>query len=252
MAFGSALSFRNHRFSDPHQPADPSSTDDNEFSFCSQYATDGSDAPINGKGLLARQGLDPREWRIDVVGMTLDIRPLTPDLWPALEDLFGKKGACNGCWCMYGRIGSAYRKRPAEENKAAFRAIVEGGPPPGLLALAGDKAVGWCQLTPRDAVPALDRVWQLKRVDDVLVWSLSCFYVRIGYRRKGITAALIAAALKAAREAKAPALEAYPFDADVSPSTSGSGFASTFARAGFKTVARRIPARPIMRHDLMA
>jgi hypothetical protein len=112
--------------------------------------------------------------------MKLAACPLTPDLWPALEDLFGENGACNGCWCMYGRIGSAYRKRPREQNKAAFREIVERGPPPGLLAFNGDVAVGWCQLTPRDAVPWLDRTWRLRRVDDVPVWSLSCFYARKG------------------------------------------------------------------------
>jgi GNAT superfamily N-acetyltransferase len=89
-------------------------------------------------------------------------------------------------------------------------------------------------------------------VDDVPVWSLSCFYVRKGYRKQGVTSALIAAALQAARRAKAPALEAYPFDAAVSPSASGTGYASTFARAGFNTVARRTPARPIMRHNLKA
>jgi len=182
----------------------------------------------------------------------ISIRPLTPDLWPALEDLFGRNGACNGCWCMYPRIGSAYRRRPREKNRVAFREIVKRGPPPGLLAFDGDVAVGWCQLTPRDAVPWLDRTWRLKRVDEAPVWSISCFYVRKGYRRQGITSALIAAALKAAKRAKAPALEAYPFDAAVSPSASSTGYASTFARAGFKTVARRIPARPIMRHDLSA
>ncbi|CCV08773.1 hypothetical protein MESS2_790065 [Mesorhizobium metallidurans STM 2683] len=93
-------------------------------------------------------------------------------------------------------------------------------------------AVGWCQVTPRDAVPWLDRLWQLKRVDDAPVWSLSCLYVRKGYRRQGVTSHLIAAGLETARRANAPALEAYPFDADVSPSASGSGYASTFARAG--------------------
>ena len=182
--------------------------------------------------------------------MKLTIRPLTPDLWPAFEDLFGKNGACYGCWCMYGRIGSAYRRRPRKENKARFREIVERGPPPGLLAFHEDLAVGWCQVTPRDSVPWLDRLWRLARVDDLPVWSLSCFYIRIGYRRKGVCTALIAAALEAAREAKAPALEAYPFDAEVSPSASGTGYASTFARAGFEIVARRAPARPIMRYDL--
>ena len=184
--------------------------------------------------------------------MKLTVRPLTPDLWPALEDLFGRNGACNGCWCMYWRIGSAYRKRPREENKAAFREVVKRGPPPGLLAFDGDLAVGWCQLTPRDALPWLDRSWRLKRVDDLPVWSLSCLYVRKGCRRQGVTSALITAALQAGEHANAPALEAYPFDADVSPSASGTGYASTFTRVGFRTVARRAPARPIMRHDLKA
>jgi len=118
--------------------------------------------------------------------MNLVIRPLTPDQWPALEDLFGEHGAVNGCWCMYWRIGSAYRKRPCDENKAAFRELVRSGPPPGLLAFDGDIAVGWCQLTPRDALPWLDSTWRLKRIDDVPVWSLSCLYVRKGHRKQGI------------------------------------------------------------------
>jgi GNAT superfamily N-acetyltransferase len=182
--------------------------------------------------------------------MKLKICPLTPKLWPALKRLFGEKGACNGCWCMYWRIGNAYRKRPPEMNRAAFKEIVKRGPPPGLLAFDGDLAVGWCQLTPRDALPWLDHPTRLRRVDDLPVWSISCFYVRKGYRKHGITAALIAAALKTAKNKGAPALEAYPLDGDLTPSASGTGYASTFARAGFKAVARRAPPRPIMRYDL--
>jgi len=56
--------------------------------------------------------------------------------------------------------------------------------------------------------------------------------------------------MKAAQSAKAPALEAYPLDAELTPSSTSTGYASTFARAGFKTVARRVWPRPIMRHDL--
>ncbi len=182
--------------------------------------------------------------------LQLSIRPLTPELWPALEDLFGKRGACNGCWCMYWRIGAAYRRQPPGKNKAAFRKIVKRGPPPGLIAFDGNKAVGWCQLTPRDSLPWLDRQRRLKRVDELPVWSISCFYIRIGYRRKGVTSALIAAAIKTAKVAKAAALEAYPLDADKTPSTSSTGYATTFARAGFKVVAQHAPPRPIMRHAL--
>jgi GNAT superfamily N-acetyltransferase len=144
--------------------------------------------------------------------MKLTIRPLTPDLWHALQDLFGEHGASNGCWCMYWRIGREYAKRPRAENRTAFRRVVRRGPPPGLLAFDGDLAVGWCQLTPRGALPILDERRVSARVDELPVWSLSCFYVRRGYRRKGVMAALISAAVKAAKRAKAPALEAYPYE----------------------------------------
>jgi len=181
--------------------------------------------------------------------MNLTVHPLTPDRLPALEDLFGEQGPVSRCWCMYWRIGNDYLKRPRDANKAAFCELVKGGPPPGLLAFDGDLAVGWCQLTPRHVLPWLDRTWRLKRVDKVPVWSLSCFYVRKGYRKRGVTSALIAAALEAAKRAGAPALEAYPLDANLTPSTSSTGYVSTFKRAGFKIVARRVPARPIMRYD---
>src|SRR5262245_45822068 len=123
--------------------------------------------------------------------LKLTVKPLTPARWRALEDLFGRRGACAGCWCMYWRIGSVYHKRRLGQNKAAFREVVRRGPPPGLLAFDGDRAVGWCQLTPRAALPWLDRAWRLRRVDIKPVWSISCFYVRKGYRRQGVTSALI-------------------------------------------------------------
>jgi len=126
------------------------------------------------------------------------------------------------------------------------------GPPPGLLAFDGEIAVGWCQLTPRDQLPGLERARLLARIDQKPVWSISCFYVRRGYRNQGVTAALIAAALRTARRAKAAALEAYPVDTAEKKSITSiyTGKASTFRRAGFKVVARRAPHRPMMRHDL--
>lgn len=186
--------------------------------------------------------------------MNLTIRPATPESWPALEDLFGKAGASNGCWCMYWRLGSAYRQRPRVENRLALRDVVRQGPPPGLLAFDGELAVGWCQLTARDELPWLDRTWVLQPVDELPVWSLSCFFVRRGYRRRGIMSALIAAAVTAAKDAGAPALEAYPVDTGVPKSSTNvfTGTAAAFERAGFKTVARRSPTRPIMRHELMS
>jgi GNAT superfamily N-acetyltransferase len=182
--------------------------------------------------------------------MKLSIHALTPDRWPDLVDLFGTTGPVSRCWCMYWRIGAEYRRRRPATNRAGFRKIVEAGPPPGLLAYAGDIAVGWCALTPRADLPVLDRTWRLKRVDDAPVWSLSCFYIRQGYRKRGVTSALIRAAIAAARRAGAPALEAYPLDGHLSPSSTSTGYATTFQRLGFKEVARRSPERPILRYEL--
>ena len=183
--------------------------------------------------------------------MDLTVHPLTPDLWPALEDLFGKNGAIDGRWCMYWRTGMGYRRRPREENREALRQIVQSGPPPGLLAFDGELPVGWCQLTPRGALPWLDRARFSHPVDDLPVWSISCFYVRRGHRRQGVASALVAAALEVARRAGAPALEAYPVDTRVAGASSNifTGTTGMFARAGFKTVVYRTASRPIMRYD---
>ena len=181
--------------------------------------------------------------------MALTTQPLTAAHWPALEAVLGPDGA-RGCWCMYWRIGRGYRGRTREDNKADFKRIVEHGPPPGLIAFDGETPVGWRQVGPRAALPVMAREWRLKPVDDQPVWALSCIYIRKGWCRRGINAVLIEAAIAAARAAGAPALEAYPFDRELSPSATGTGFASTFAKLGFREAARRIPARPIMRYAL--
>jgi GNAT superfamily N-acetyltransferase len=184
--------------------------------------------------------------------MEFVIRPLTPELWPALEDLFGPAGASNGCWCMYWRLGPEYRRHGNARNKAALAAIVDEGPPPGLLAFDRDRSVGWCQLTPGATLPWLERTWAKYRDSDARVWSLSCFYVRRGYRGRGVPAALVAAAVETARQAHASALEAYPVDTSAAKSTRNlfTGTAATFSKAGFQTAARGPYGRLIMRHEL--
>jgi len=186
--------------------------------------------------------------------MPFEIHPATPDLWPQMEGLFGRKGACNGCWCMYWRIGSAYHQRPREENRLALKAIVEAGPPPGLLAFDGGVAVGWCQITPRAHLRWIEGKRNLAPVDDAPVWSISCFYVRARHRRLGVTKALIEAATDFAAQAGATIVEAYPIDKTVGKGTTNAftGIASSFAAAGFIEVARRSPTRPIMRRSVCA
>src|SRR6516162_4984868 len=81
--------------------------------------------------------------------MELSISPLNTERWHALEELFGRAGASNGCWCMYWRIGPQYRDRPRADNKRDRKLLVVSAQSPGLLAFDGDVPVGWCELAPR-------------------------------------------------------------------------------------------------------
>jgi ribosomal protein S18 acetylase RimI-like enzyme len=186
----------------------------------------------------------------------LTFRPLTKNEWPALEALFGKSGACAGCWCMYWRLAKGEWKGPQRErsarNKVKFQRLVESGPVTGLLAFDGDTAVGWVAIQPRTSFPALDRSRLLKPVDDESVWSMPCFYIKSGHRGRGVMRALVEAALDYAAEAGARLIEAYPVDTEqrLSAANAYTGVASSFRRAGFKTVARRAAHRPIVRKAL--
>jgi GNAT superfamily N-acetyltransferase len=130
----------------------------------------------------------------------LVIEPLTTPHWSAFADLLDQGGPAGRCWCV-APMGIDYRRRPVVSNRADLRRAVKQGPPPGLLALRDQVAVGWCRVTPRDAVPGLERAFRTRRVDDIPVWSISCFYIRKGHRRKGIMTALISAAIDYARAA---------------------------------------------------
>ena len=116
--------------------------------------------------------------------------------------------------------------------------------------------MGWCQVTPRSDLPALEASRFASVPDDALgeqpVWSISCFVIRRGHRKQGIATALIEAAVEFARELGAAVLEAYPLDGAVSPSSTFTGYASTFERVGFATVAAPTPSRRVMRIDLQS
>jgi GNAT superfamily N-acetyltransferase len=144
--------------------------------------------------------------------MSLRIRRVTFDLWPALEALFGRSGASNGCWCMYWLLGPEYHRRDRALNRQALRESIETGRPPGLLAFDGDVPVGWARVTPRSDLVWLAHFKAFAPVDDQPVWSLSCLYVRRTHRRQGVSEALITAAIGYAKAQQAPALEAYPVE----------------------------------------
>jgi len=77
------------------------------------------------------------------------IAPLTPARWADFVGLFGPRGACAGCWCLFPRLTSPEWKTQGGSNRRAMKRIVDAGDPPGLLAYHGDQAVGWVAVAPR-------------------------------------------------------------------------------------------------------
>ena len=183
--------------------------------------------------------------------MKLQFHPLIPQRWPDLEELFGERGACGGCWCMWWRLArSEWTRQKGSANKAAFRKIVQAGPSPGLLAYADGRPIGWCALGPRADYPVLERSRSLQPIDAQPVWSVTCFFVARPFRRKGVSGRLLEAAVGYARLRGARIVEGYPVEPrqSIMPDAfAWTGTAAAFRGAGFTEVARRSPSRPIMR-----
>ena len=181
-----------------------------------------------------------------------EIHPLTPESWQDLEALFGPRGACAGCWCMYWRMSHAEFSRMAGEgNRFALRQIVESGEVPGLLAYVDSKPVGWVSVAPRPAFPLLSRSRILKPVDEQPVWSIVCFFIAKPSRRKGLSVTLLSEAVSYAAGHGAKIVEGYPVDPQTGQYPDAFayiGTVSAFRQAGFKEVTRRSEKRPIMRY----
>jgi GNAT superfamily N-acetyltransferase len=181
----------------------------------------------------------------------LSFKPLKRNLWTDFEELFGPKGACGGCWCMFWKLrGKAYDEARGYETRQMHKSIVDSGVATGLLAYLHGDVVGWVAVEPREAYPKLAHSRALQRVDDQPVWSVTCFYVAKNARRKGVTVELLKAAVEHVRKQGGRIVEGYPVDVrkDTPAPFIYTGTASAFRQAGFTEVARRTPTRPIFRY----
>lgn len=183
-----------------------------------------------------------------------EVHPLTSDRWDDLVTLFGPKGAQEGCWCMWWRQTAAeWKVMAGEKNKEAMRSRVEAGEEPGLMAYSEGEPAGWISLGPRESFPRFEKSEILKPVDDQPVWSIICFFIAKAHRHKGLSIALLRAAVGYAKEHGATIVEGYPTDPKdgegVDPFVY-TGLMSAFEQVGFKEVARRSETRPIMRLEV--
>jgi GNAT superfamily N-acetyltransferase len=184
----------------------------------------------------------------------LALLPATSERWGDLERLFGPRGACAGCWCMWWRIPAAeFRRGKGAGNRRALKRLVDSDNPPGLIAYSGDEPVGWIALAPREEYPRLQKARSLKPLDDTPVWSVTCFFVTKEWRRSGVSSRLLRGAIEHARRRGARMLEGYPVvsRAGTMPDAfAWTGFPAAYERAGFREAARPSASRRIMRKTI--
>jgi GNAT superfamily N-acetyltransferase len=176
----------------------------------------------------------------------MEIVPASPAVWDALADLFARRGGPDTpfCWCIFWRVRSKdFSEASPASNRQRLRALVEQGPPPGLVAIEDGRAIGWVGLAPRPEYQRIERSKVIPRVEGPVPWSVSCFVVSRDARGRGIASALLVAAVDHARAAGAEAVEGYPIDPSAAPggrvrdTSAYVGTRSMFERAGFRIAA---------------
>lgn len=152
----------------------------------------------------------------------LSVKELSLNTWPDFEWLFSRGNGWDFCWCIHfqrpcGLPRSQWLSSRAERglrNHREKRALAGEKRAHGILVYADDSPVGWCQYGPREELPRFDnsanyRTLALPAVTKRL-WRISCFVVDRKYRRRGVAAIALSAALDSIKRQGGGLVEAFP------------------------------------------
>jgi len=182
----------------------------------------------------------------------ITFKELLPETWKDFEKLFGERGACGGCWCMYWRLRNKdFENQKGSGNKRAMKKLVKNKEQIGIIMYSDAEPIGWCSVAPREDFIRLGNSKILKTVDDKSVWSIVCFFIDKKFRRKGYSVEMLNGVIKIIKKNDAKILEGYPNEpkkGNMPAAFAWTGISSAFISAGFKEVARRSETRPIMRY----
>jgi GNAT superfamily N-acetyltransferase len=189
------------------------------------------------------------------------IVPANEASWEDIQAVFGTRGPAALCQCQRYKLRprEAFSKFPAEEREHRLRVQTDcggAGATTGLVAYLDGEPVGWCAVEPRTGYEGLARnnrvPWEGRAEDkaDETVWAVTCLFTRAGFRKRGVSRALAAAAVGFARSGGARAVEGYPINTkDVILEELHVGTVGVFAAAGFAEVSRPTLRRVVMRID---
>ena len=183
----------------------------------------------------------------------LSIEPLSKKNWDKFVQLFGEKGACGNCWCMYFRLKkTAFDEgKKRNGNKTAMHDIVWKDKPTGLLGMYQEQAIAWCAFAPREDYLKLESSRVHKRIDDEPVWSIPCFFIHKNFRKQGVSVELLKHVARYAKENGIKIIEAYPLiptQEKLPDAFVWVGLYKSFERAGFKVVDKTSKNRPMVQY----
>jgi GNAT superfamily N-acetyltransferase len=145
------------------------------------------------------------------------------------------------CWCLSWRLRSKENRELVGSQRAdKVRELCSLELAPGVLAYRDGDVVGWAGVAPRADLHPFANSRKIPHLDDLPVWSIWCIRVRPGFRKQGISGALIEGAVEYARSSGAPAVESYPVDNGATRVDLTMAFVGTrtmFERAGFTKAA---------------
>jgi GNAT superfamily N-acetyltransferase len=153
-------------------------------------------------------------------------------------------------WWRVPRGGKTWEEAKGKKNRDRFRRLVKGGKVHGVLAFAGEEAVGWCCFGPRSSFPRIERVRALQRETPDTTWSIVCFYIPSRWRGKGIATRLLEVATENAFALGAKEVEGFPVVPKKAPEKVPAVFAWTgvpalFEAVGYEKLNRPEASRPI-------
>ncbi|GEA89769.1 GNAT family N-acetyltransferase [Cellulomonas cellasea] len=169
--------------------------------------------------------------------MGIEVVPAVGRFEDAARVVGTQKAGAGGCWCQ------SYRdaRVPNAERPEALRQQCAQEPGPGVLVYVDDEVAGWCSVAPRSSYRRLMRSRTIPLLDDPRdPWSVVCFVVRPGFRRRGLMHVLLAGAVQHAAAHGAEVLEGYPVEAGGTRVDVISGYVGTvelFEAAGFHRAA---------------
>jgi GNAT superfamily N-acetyltransferase len=188
--------------------------------------------------------------------MAISVRPVSDALFDDVQTVLGTRGQAARCQCQGYRMGwYAQKSDNVQGRRECLRdQVIEGH---GLVAYLDGEPVGWCSVAPRrDYTYLRQTTWKGRNEDkdDPGIWAVTCFVTRAGFRRQGISRALVGGTIDLPRDHGARAVEAYPMKPapgkDVTWGEMHVGALSAFLAAGYRIVHVPSLRRAIVRYDL--